>query len=121
MNKKLVMAMGLLLSLQAFAHGDLAPAHGGLIKEGKSMTVELLAGPDMTMVYLSDHASPVVVQGASGELVLLSGGKKSVIPLAPAGGNALMGPGIQAAKGAKAVVKLSVPARGEEQLRFLLP
>lgn len=121
MNKKCVMALGLLLAGQAFAHGDLAPAHGGLIQEGQAVTVELLVRPDMTMVYLSDHASPLEAQGASGELVLLSGGKKSVIPLAPAGGNALMGPGAQAAQGAKAVVKLQVPARGEEQLRFLLP
>jgi len=53
--------------------------------------------------------------------VLLSGGKKSVIPLNPAGGNTLMGQGVQAAKGAKAVVKLSMPSKGEEQVRFLFP
>ncbi len=118
---KKILLLTLLLSGQVLAHGDLAPAHGGLIQEGTSLTVELRVEPAMTMVYLSDHAVPVSAQGAGGELILLSGGKKTVIPLAPAGDDALMGPGARLAPGARAVVRLTVPGRGEEQLRFLLP
>ena|SRR3990167_1322741 len=111
-----------LFSLPVLAHGTLAPAHGGVIVEGKSITAELVAKPERLAVYLSNHGKPVDAQGASGEVLLLSAGKKASVPLTPAEGNRLDGSGdYQLAPGAKAIVKLSVPGTGDEQLRFSLP
>ena len=111
-----------LFSLPVFAHGSLEPAHGGVIVEGKSITAELVATPESLAVYLSNHGKPVDAQGAAGEVLLLSAGKKASVPLAPAEGNRLDGSGdYQLAPGAKAIVKLSVPGSGDEQLRFSLP
>ncbi|MDP3817125.1 hypothetical protein [Pseudomonas sp.] len=111
-----------LFSLPVFAHGSLEPAHGGVIVEGKSITAELVATPESLAVYLSNHGKPVDAQGAAGEVLLLSAGKKASVPLASAEGNRLEGNGdYQLAPGAKAIVKLSVPDSGDEQLRFSLP
>lgn len=111
-----------LFSLPVLAHGSLEPAHGGVIVEGKSITAELVAQPEGLAVYLSNHGEPVSAQGASGEVLLLSAGQKANVKLAPAEGNRLDGSGdYQLAPGAKAIVKLSVPGTGDEQLRFSLP
>ncbi|OIN12923.1 hypothetical protein [Oceanisphaera psychrotolerans] len=118
MKKHVLLAINLLLPCWVHAHGDLTPPHGGLITEGKAITIELVAQPNVTRVYLSDHGTPIDASAASGELILLSGGKKSQIPLAPAGDNALEGAGINPEPNAKAVVRVDVPAVGKEQIRF---
>jgi hypothetical protein len=111
-----------LFSLPVLAHGTLEPTHGGVIVEGKSVTAELVTTPENLDVYLSNHGEPLDAQGASGEILLLSGGKKATVKLAPVEGNRLSGSGdYQLAPGAKAIVKLSVPGTGDEQLRFSLP
>lgn len=111
-----------LFSLPALAHGTLEAAHGGVIVEGKAITAELVAKPENLDVYLSNHGEPMDAQGAGGEVLLLSGGKKATVKLAPAEGNRLSGSGdYQLAPGAKAIVKLSVPGAADEQLRFSLP
>ncbi len=115
-----LLVLSMLLPSWVYPHGDLIPAHGGLITEGKNITVELVTQPDMTRVYLSEHGTPIDSSAASGELILLSGGKKSQIPLAPAGYNALSGPGVNPEPNAKAVVRVNVPDVGKEQIRFAL-
>ncbi|GHA12698.1 hypothetical protein [Oceanisphaera arctica] len=120
MKKHVLLAISLLLPTWVHAHGDLTPIHGGLITEGKAITIELVAQSDVTMVYLSEHGTPIDASAASGELILLSGGKKSQFPLAPAGDNALAGPGITPEPNAKAVIRVNVPDVGKEQIRFAL-
>lgn len=120
MKKHMLLAIGLLLPSWLHAHEDLAPAHGGLITEGKAITIELVVQPDMTRVYLSDHGTLIDASAATGELILLSGGKKSQIPLAPAGDNVLAGPGFTPEPDAKAVVRVNVPDVGKEHIRFAL-
>ncbi len=118
MKKLFVMLTGLTLSSVVFAHGDLKPAHGGQIIEGKVLTVELSAQPESVKVYLNAHENKVDTTHASGEVVLLNGGRKQVIPLSPSGDNSLSGEGVTLEKNAKAIVKVSVPDFGEEQVRF---
>ena len=118
MKKIIPMALGLLLSSAVLAHGDLKAAHGGLIIEGKTMTVELLVQPEMVMVYLSEHENFVDSKNAGGEVILLNGGRKQVITLSPAGDNTLKGEGVTLEENAKAIVKIKVPELGEEQVRF---
>jgi hypothetical protein len=118
MNKLFVMMFGLSLSAAVFAHGDLKPIHGGQIIEGKKMTVELVAQPEMVTVFLSEHEKLVDTKNATGEVILLNGGRKQVITLSPAGENSLKGNGVTLEKSAKAIVKIKVPEFGEEQVRF---
>ena len=58
------------------------------------------------MVYLRDHVgASITSNGALGEVTLLSGSAKQVLPLAPSGDNALLAEGsYQAAAGSKAVL-----------------
>ena len=118
MNKLFVMMFGLSLSAAVLAHGDLKPAHGGQIIEGKTITVELLAQPEAVTVYLSEHENVIDSKNASGEVILLNGGRKQVIALSPSGYNSLKGEGVTLEKNAKAIVKIKVPELGEEQIRF---
>ena len=118
MNKLFVMMFGLSLSAAVLAHGDLKPTHGGQIIEGKKMTVELLAQPELVTVYLSEHEKLVDTKNATGEVILLNGGRKQVIALSPAGDNTLKGDGVTLEKNAKAIVKINVPELGNEQVRF---
>ena len=118
MNKLFIMMFGLSLSSAVLAHGDLKPAHGGQIIEGKKMTVEILAQPKMMTVYLNEHENLVDTKNATGEVILLNGGRKQVIMLSPSGENSLKGEGVVLEKNAKAIVKIKVPELGEEQVRF---
>ena len=118
MKKIIPVVLGLSLSSAVLAHGDLKPAHGGQIIEGKTMTVELLAQPEAVTVYLSEHENFVDSKNASGEVILLNGGRKQVIALSPSGENSLKGDGVTLEKNAKAIVKIKVPELGEEQIRF---
>lgn len=101
----------------AYAHGDLKPAHGGQIAEGKAVTVEVTIDPSMTMAFLSDHGKNVDSTGTSGEVTLLNGSIKSSIKLSPSGGNSLMGAGAKLSPGAKAIIKITRPTGGDELIR----
>ncbi|MDP3845569.1 MAG: hypothetical protein Q8R10_04005 [Pseudomonas sp.] len=123
----LLLSSSLLLAASvAYAHEDApqAPQHGGLITEASSgNTAELSLAGGMLMVYLSDHAgAPIDSAGAQGEVTLLSGSAKQVLPLAPSGANSLMAQGTyQAVAGSKAVLKLTLPGKSAELFRFVLP
>lgn len=121
MKKTIAAAVFMLISGQVFAHGDLKPAHGGQIKEGKLLTLEVTVDPAMTMVYLTDHGQAVPSKEVSGEVILLDGATKSTIKLTSAGGNTLMGTGTKAKPGAKAIVKVTIPGKGEDQVRVVFP
>ena len=98
--------------------------HEGVVSEASSgNTAELSPAGGMLMVYLRDHAgASITSNGALGEVTLLSGGAKQVLPLAPSGDNALLEEGsYQAAAGSKAVLKLTFPGKSAELFRFVLP
>lgn len=77
-----------------------------------------VAQPEAVTVYLTEHENVVDSKNASGEVILLNGGRKQVITLSPSGDNSLKGEGVTLEKNAKAIVKIKVPALGEEQVRF---
>ncbi len=119
MKKIIPVVLGLSLSSAVLAHGDLKPAHGGQIIEGKKMTVELVAQPEMVTVFLREHENLVDTKNATGEVILLNRGRKQVITLSPAGENSLKGNGVTLEKNAKAIVKIKVPELGDELVRFV--
>ncbi|MDK2123244.1 hypothetical protein [Parachitinimonas caeni] len=119
MKRLFVACLTSFASAYALAHGDLQPAHGGVIEEGALVTVELVAKPGGLAVYLSDHGKAMDAKGASGSVIVLGGGGKVEAKLTPADGNALSATGnFKLGSGSKAIVKLSVPGKGDDQIRF---
>ncbi|HLD64627.1 MAG TPA: hypothetical protein VJA19_01160 [Pseudomonas sp.] len=122
----LLLSGGLTLASGAlYAHEDApqAPRHNGVVVEAASgMTAELSLDGGMLMIYLHDHAGGAISSAsASGEVILLSGSVKQVLPLSPSGGNSLMAQGsYQAAAGSKAFAKITLPGKPAEQFRFVL-
>lgn len=123
----LLLSAGLILSTgSSYAHEDApqAPMHSGVVSEGASgNTAELSLDGGMLMVYLRNHdGAPIASKDSSGEITLLTAGKKQVVALLPSGDNSLMAQGsYQAGAGSKAVLKLTLPGKPAEQFRFVLP
>lgn len=120
--KKLLIATSMALcSALVLADGDLKPQQGGVMAEAKSgHRIELVVSADMAMVYLSDHSSkPIASKGASAELTLLTGAEKTSASLTASDANSMMARGkFKVASGSKAIVKFTLPGKGEEQVRL---
>ncbi|AVX91890.1 hypothetical protein THH46_30540 [Pseudomonas sp. NA13] len=66
--------------------------------------------------------NPITSNGALGEVTLLNGSAKQVLPLEPSGDNAMLAEGsYQAAAGSKAGLRLTFPGKSAELFRFVLP
>ncbi len=68
------------------SHG---PNHGGVVREIRHVTYELVATPDSLTLYVSDHGKPVATAGATAEAVIYAGNDKMAVKLEPAGENRL--------------------------------
>ncbi|MEO5341587.1 MAG: hypothetical protein H7837_13910 [Magnetococcus sp. MYC-9] len=83
---------GIALGGVAWAHGDLAPAHGGRMVESRGQVLELAVREKTVDLYLTDHEGrPAGVDGAAGKVLFLVHGKKVETLLKPAGENRLSG------------------------------
>lgn len=119
MNQLFSALLATALMAPALAHGDLQPMHGGVIAEGKHVTIELVAKADSLDVYLSDHAKTIDAKGASAEVILLGSDGKVNAKLLPTSGNQLSAKGrFKVGPGSKAIVKVSVPGKGDDQVRL---
>jgi hypothetical protein len=88
---------------------DLAGGHAELVADGNELRL-----------YLSDNAyRPRSAEGASGQAVVLAGGRQTTVALAPAGTDMLRGQGdFAAAPGMRVVVTLTMPGQRPAQGRF---
>lgn len=88
---------------------DLAGGHAELVAEGNELRL-----------YLSDNGyRPRSAEGASGQAVVLAGGRQSTVALAPAAADMLRGQGdFTAAPGMRVVVSLTMPGQRPAQGRF---
>lgn len=123
MKKILFTALLTLGATLAQAHENLQAAHGGSIVEAPSgARLELLASKEGLTLYLNDHdGQPVPSAGVTVEIVLLSGGKKQNLTLAPGTGNTLTASGSFAEGGeSKAIVRITLPGKAVEQVRMTL-
>lgn len=120
--KRWILSIALVASaVGAAAHEGLKPAKGGVIVEGKSgHRVELVAEGGQLAAWVTDHdGKPIAAQGVKAEVTLLAGAEKSSAVFEPAAGNKLLAK-VKTARGAKAVVRLTVGGKATEQLRFTL-
>ena len=109
-------------SKDAHKHGDEhKPKFGGLVKEVKEIQYELVAKPDVIIVYVEDHGKKVDTKGASGKVTLRHGSDRSEGTLAPAGDNKLEAKGkFNVAPGTTAIVAVKRAGQAEETVRFTL-
>ena len=86
----------------AVSGGDHRPTRGGVFSAGKEADYELVAGPGLIRLYVSDHGKPRDVSQAAARLTLLTAGEKQEVELKPAGdrleasGDFRLGPGTKA-------------------------
>ncbi len=124
MRLSMIALLTLGLTAPALAHDDatmdaMVSPHGGQLRMAGPYHFELVVGEHRLSVYLSDHAGqPMTSQGASGNAIVLSGGKTTV-ELKPAGESVLEGRGdFTAGPDMKVVVSLAFPDGNTWQARF---
>lgn len=126
MTKWTIMAIAALLwaspAIAHEGHKHAEAAHGGVLVESGHHLLEVVAKDGTLDVYvLNEDDQPEETAGAMASAVILSGGKKSDVTLAPAGGNVLKGTGaFTAGKGATIVLTLTMPGHKPEQSRLKL-
>ena len=77
----------------AGAGHDHGPKYGGVVREVKNISYELVARPDNLTLYVSDHGKPVSTQGATAQAVIYAGNDKTTVKLEPAGENRMSAKG----------------------------
>ena len=120
-----VLALTLLFSQGAFAHGDehldtqTAP-HGGQLRTVQQYNYELVVKADEVSVYVTDHdGKKIDTRGATGTATLLSGKSKASVQLTPAGDNQMKGSGkFELAPDMKVVVSIALAGQPALQGRF---
>lgn len=125
MKQLLIAALGAatLLATNAQAGGghDHGPKHGGVVREVKSVTYELVAKSDALTVHVSDHGKPIATAGAKGEVTLYAGNDKTVVPLEPAGDNLMVAKGsFKVGVGVRAALRLTLAGKAEAKANFNL-
>lgn len=123
--KPSILALTMLVSPGAFAHGDEqhdnpTAQHGGQISRVQQYQYELVVKADEVSVYVTDRdGKKIDARGATGTATLLSGKSKANVKLMPAGDNQMKGSGkFELAPDMKAVVSIALAGQAAIQSRF---
>lgn len=95
------------VSLNAVAHGDAKPLHGGIVQVASDLQFELVSQANGATLYVVDHGKPADTAKMSGKLTVLTGTQKSEVGLKPAGANKLEAADIKISAGSKVVASIS--------------
>jgi len=105
----------------AGAGHDHGPKHGGVVREVKSVSYELVAKPDSLTLYVSDHGKPISTEGAQAEAVVYAGNDKTTIKLEPAGENRMMAKGtFRVGVGVRVAVTATLAGKQADKATFKL-
>ena len=105
----------------AGAGHDHGPQYGGVVREVKNITYELVAKPDSLTLYVSDHDKPVPTQGATAEAVIYAGNEKTAVRLEPAGENRMVAQGtFKVGVGVRVVLTTTLPGKPPAKAIFSL-
>ncbi|MGF1642188.1 MAG: hypothetical protein ACFCUJ_00990 [Thiotrichales bacterium] len=100
---------------------DHGPQYGGVVREMRDVSYELVAKPDSLTLYVSDHGKPVATEGATAEAVIYAGNDKSVVKLEPAGDNRMAASGsFKVGVGVRVVVTTTLPGKQAAKISFNL-
>ena len=94
--KKLMIVAAMLLwagaALAQHSHGNMKGPNGGPMQDVAGVHAELvLAGNVVTVNILDESNKPASAKGFSGSVLIVSGGNRETVQLAPSGDNALKG------------------------------
>ncbi len=110
---------GSALAADDHKHGhEHKPLHGGVVVEAKDVDYELVTNATAVQLYLRDHGKPVDVSQASAKVTLLSGGKRQVVELKPAGDKLEATGSFEVGPGTKAVAVVTVDGKLAGSVRF---
>lgn len=91
--RKFLMAVAATLAFApaaVFAHGNMKPQHGGVVKMSGETVFELVVKPAAVELYVSEDDEAVAPADATASLVVTAGGKETSVPLAAGKGNAFV-------------------------------
>ncbi len=71
----LVSALGVILPINAHAHGDWFPEHGGVMNDDDEISFELVSTSAGVRLYVSDHGEPVSMKGGTPILTITRNGE----------------------------------------------
>ena len=119
LSHTLILALAAGAAPMAYAHGDDAPKHGGVVAEVKDVNYELVATADAVSLYIEDHGKKVDTQGATAKLTLLTNGQKTEATLLPADDGKLQAKGSFSVKGGtKAIAVVTLAGKPPASVRF---
>ncbi|OGU23018.1 MAG: hypothetical protein A2580_08360 [Hydrogenophilales bacterium RIFOXYD1_FULL_62_11] len=105
----------------AGAGHDHGPKYGGVVREVKNVTYELVAKPDSLTLYVNDHGKPVPTQGAQAEAVIYASNDKATVKLEPAGENRMMAKGsFRVGVGVRVALTTTLPGKPPAKVTFNL-
>jgi hypothetical protein len=91
---------------------------GGIYLQSQAMDLEVVAKPDVLLVYASDHGKPLKVEGGKAKITLLSGAEKSVVELAPKGDRFEATGAFNVTPGTKGIVLVTLAGKPGTTARF---
>ncbi|MDP1927182.1 MAG: hypothetical protein Q8K62_01590 [Thiobacillus sp.] len=105
----------------AGAGHDHGPKYGGVVREVKNVTYELVAKPDSLTLYVNDHGKPVPTQGAHAEVVIYASNEKTTVKLDPAGENRMVAKGnFKVGVGVRVLLTTTLPGKTPAKATFNL-
>lgn len=115
----------LVAALPAFAgpgagHGH-GPRHGGVVREVKGASYELVAKPDSLVVHVSDHGKPLATEGAQAKATIYAGAERSEVTLEPGAGGTLAAKGaFRTGVGTRVALVVRLKGQAEQKMTFNL-
>lgn len=101
--------------------GHSGPKYGGVVREVRHITYELVAQPDALTLYVSDHGKPIPTQGATAEAVIYAGSEKTAVKLEPAGENRLVAKSsFKIGVGVRVIITTTLPGKSPAKAIFSL-
>ncbi len=122
--KKFLTATALMLwagmAVAQHSHGSTKGPNGGAVQDVVGVHAELvLAGNAVTINILEENNKPISAKGLSGSVLIVAGGSRETVQLAPAGDTALKGEARAAIPaGAQVTLVLKNPAGKSGQVKF---
>lgn len=122
--KKFLMVVALTLwsglAAAQHSHGSMKGPNGGPMQDVAGVHAELVVSGNVLTINLFDEGNkPIPAKGFSGSLLLVSGGARETVQLAPAGDSALKGEAKAAvASGTQVTVVLKSAAGKSGQAKF---
>lgn len=116
-------AVAVFATAPAFAGAghDHGPKYGGVVREVKDVTYELVATPDSLTLYVNDHGKPVSTQGATAEAVIYAGNEKTAVTLQAAGDNRMSAKGsFKTGVGVRVALAATLAGRQADKVTFKL-